>query len=185
MLKRGVSPLIATVLLVMIVVSIGASVMVLIQGITQESIDSATNQKNIIKCSSDVNLVTVESKNKYRICINRANLTNNKNMTIAITLGNEGLMDVADFKIEVFGDTIETIETSKGVERGKYVTLKYFFPNITGNIDKIKLYPKIPGGPTSQIITCNEPNLEWSYDQIRYFTDCNEETWDDAVESYT
>ena len=37
--KNAVSPLIATVLLVMIVVSIGAAVMVVIQGLTEEQIE--------------------------------------------------------------------------------------------------------------------------------------------------
>ncbi|MEM3374423.1 MAG: archaellin/type IV pilin N-terminal domain-containing protein [Candidatus Woesearchaeota archaeon] len=174
--KRGVSPLIATVLLVMIVVSIGAAVMVLIQGINQESIDATTKQQGILRCTSDVELTPITLGNKYRICINDS--------VFAISLENKG-QDISDFRIVFFADNIITIDgKTAGVSKNSFVDLKYDISSINNysKIEKIKLYPKIPGNAGSQIISCDEPNLEWTKEQIKYFSNCNTTTWDDNIQ---
>ncbi|MEM2131049.1 MAG: hypothetical protein QXR96_00865, partial [Candidatus Woesearchaeota archaeon] len=69
--------------------------------------------------------------------------------------------------------------------RGSYLTLRYNLETINNysKIDKIKLYPKIPGGPRSQVIACDLPNLEWTKEQINYFNNCSSSsvTWDDSI----
>ena len=52
--KKAVSPLIATVLLVMIVVSVGAAVMLVIRGLSDEQIDKIDKATIEIQCGTEV-----------------------------------------------------------------------------------------------------------------------------------
>ncbi len=174
--KKAVSPLIATVLLVMIVVSIGAAVMVVIQGLAQEGIQSTQAQQQLIKCGSDVELSVFTVGTSYRICLNRTSSTGDT--SFGILLENKGLQDVSGFKLSIISDIIsnEDDTTYSSIDKGEIQGLMFGL-NSSGTISKIILSPKIPGGPNNPTVTCSEPNLEWDEEEIEMFTECNATTW--------
>ena len=95
--KKAVSPLIATVLLVMIVVSIGAAVMVVIQSLTEENLQSIEAQKAVIKCGSDVSVDLITVGTSYRICTD----PNATSGTFALYIENKGEDDQNKVEIEL------------------------------------------------------------------------------------
>jgi flagellin-like protein len=185
--KRGVSPLIATVLLVMIVVSIGAAVMVVIQGLAQEGIDSTQAQQQLIKCGTDVEVGLLAVGDTYRMCIDTRNTSDIA--VFKIFLENKGLKDIADWKFRIIGDGAinDTNGGFTALPRGSLLGYRFEFggnvgPSLT-QISKISLSPKIPGGPSNPSVICTEPNLEWDDTEIEEMQNCSSSsvTWDDNI----
>ena len=185
--KKAVSPLIATVLLVMIVVSIGAAVMVVIQGISQEQIASTEAQQQLIACGTDVEVGLFKVGTTYRICLDDPTSASDQG-NFSIYLENKGLKDISDWRITIVGASNVT-DTNGGfdtygmdLDTGEIKRFKYNWKS-TGAVDKIRLSPKIPGGPANPLITCTEPNLEWDSDDMSGWDNCNAGanpvSWDD------
>ena len=183
--KKAVSPLIATVLLVMIVVSIGAAIMVVIQGITQEQLQSTEAQQQLIKCGTDVNVGLLTVNEAYRICIFKPdNLTGGN---LKLYMENKGIRDIADWRFRVIGDN-NISDTDGGyapLSKGSVRGFSFDFSQSVGmyvtNVQKITIAPKIPGGPSNPTVTCSEPNLECDYTAIQEFSECGNVTWDDVI----
>jgi len=182
--KRAVSPLIATVLLVMIVVSIGAAVMVVIQGISQEQIASTQAQQQLIACGTDVEVGLFKVGTSYRICLDEPASASDQG-NFSIYLENKGLRDISDWRITIVGnnsidDTNGGFDTSTNdlsLDTGEIKRFEYNWTG-TGAIDKIRLSPKIPGGPATPFITCTEPNLEWDSEDMSGWDTCASVSWD-------
>ena len=180
--KKAVSPLIATVLLVMIVVSIGAAVMVVIQGITQEQIASTEAQQQLIACGTDVEVGLFQVGTSYRICLDEPN-SDTELGNFSIYLENKGLKDISDWRITIVGNN--SIEDQNGgfdtydmdLDTGEIKLFEYNWTG-TGVVDKIRLSPKIPGGPANPLVTCSEPNLEWDSEDMSGWDGCEDVTWD-------
>jgi flagellin-like protein len=182
--KRAVSPLIATVLLVMITVSIGAAVMVVIQGISQTSIQSTENQQQLIKCSSDVQIDVIRVSDKYRACFVTTNSSSNSG-SFAVYLENRGLKDISDWRFTVIGDNVSDLNGGiSTLVRGQIKGYRFNFSG-TNNVSKVRFSPKISGGPSNPLVTCNLPNLEWDIEDLENFDHCNAATvnWDNSLTS--
>ena len=185
--KRAVSPLIATVLLVMIVVSIGAAVMVVIQGITQEQISSVEAQKQLIACGVDVDVQLLETSTGYKVCVDDPTSASDQG-NFSVYLENKGLKDITDWRITIIGNLnitdenggFNTVADDMSLDTGVIKKFEYNWTT-SGTIEKIRLSPKIPGGPANPLITCSEPNLEWDAADITGWDACGDPlvVWDD------
>jgi flagellin-like protein len=177
--KRGVSPLIATVLLVMITVSIGAAVMVVIQNVAQEGIKSTEEQGELVKCGTDVSVQVLPVASSYRICVRPSDDTDEIG-NITLFLENTGLRDVVSWRITVIGSDGVYDSSSQGTSlaKGAIQGMRFLF-NGTGtgveNISQVRLAPQISGG--SGAITCIEPNLEWDNTEIQDWDLCADVNW--------
>lgn len=183
--KKGVSPLIATVLLVMIVVSIGAAVMVVFQGLTEDSISNIQAQQQLIKCGSDVSVGIITVGDSYRICVNPTSGAIG-NMSLYIYMENKGLKDISGWRFTVIGEEGVYDSSDQGSALTKGLIKAYSFTfNGTGDtvadLSKIRLSPQITGGPSNPVVTCTAPNLEWDSDQIVEFDLCNDTSWDNNI----
>jgi flagellin-like protein len=185
--KQGVSPLIATVLLVMIVVSIGAAVMVVIGGLAQEGLDSTASMQSVINCYSDANLKLLSVDNKFRFCVN-ANSDNNT--TIALSVENIGFKDILGMRVVVFGESNQSVttytSTAVQIPKGEIKGLRFNAAGVatnTSQIKKIVFNPIIQGQPGKDSVVCSLTNFEFDYEQLIYLDDCGSPTvtWDDNI----
>lgn len=184
--KRAVSPLIATVLLVMIVVSIGAAVMLVIQGIYQDAEVSVQQGQQQINCGENVKLGLIEASQSYRICIN-APQTADVMGNVTLYLDNKGTMDISDWKVRVIGDDglYEDDGGYASLDAGAYGGFVFLYNTSIGQgiseIEVIQISPKIPGAAGQRAVVCTEENLIWDGDAIAEFDLCNETTWDNSI----
>jgi flagellin-like protein len=182
--KKAVSPLIATVLLVMIVVSIGAAVMVVIQGLTEEQITNVETQSDLIACGSEVDVELIEIDQVYRIC---KNITSQTNGTITLLMENSGLKQITGFKVIVYGDDgfNSTTYTSENLDKGELQGFQFNFGGVgdySTELSRIEINPQITGRET---VTCKEPNLQFDEEFIDALSECGAVTWDSTAAGIT
>ena len=177
--KKAVSPLIATVLLVMIVVSIGAAVMVVIQGLTEEQIESTKTQSQLLKCANDVQVGIFTQGEDYLICMDDP-ATSTDLGNFSIYLENKGIKDILDWRITVFG--VNGLADINGgfsaLDQGEIKLYKFNFTG-SGSITKVRLSPKTAVQGGTGTVTCEEPNLIWDEDFVARLEDCDDVAWDD------
>ena len=174
--KKGVSPLIATVLLVMIVVSIGAAVMVVIQGLSEEQIQSIETQSDLLECGVDVEVGLVEIDSVYRFC---TNLTSQTRGNVTLLMENTGQRDISGFKVTVLGDDgfNSTTYASASLTKGSLSGFSFVFGGVgdsSSEIGKVTISPQIT---LHDIVTCVEPNLEFDAEFLDKLNDCGSVTW--------
>jgi flagellin-like protein len=169
MMKRGVSPLIATVLLVMIVVSIGAAVMLVIRGLTNENLEKIQQKTAEIACGADVSVHVLAVGNYYQICEN----TSGSSGEIQAIFVNKGTTDISDFKITAIGDSdiYDNIsydgDIINDISEGETKKLNFVYNNATtGPLRQIKLVPIVAGAPGKETVACIDTAVIWNSDQL-------------------
>ena len=183
MYKRGVSPLIATVLLVMIVVSIGAAVMVVIQGLSEEQLQNIETQQDLLRCGTDVDVSLVKIGSDYRICRNVTDAVGN----ITLFMENTGQKDITGFKVIVYGTNGFSSQTytSQSLNKGETKLLMFNFSgvgNTNTDLDKIEINPQISGRET---VTCKLPVLEFDEEFLDSLDACTAVDWDNSATHVT
>ena len=173
--KRAVSPLIATVLLVMIVVSIGAAVMVVIQGLSEEQIANIQYQQEAIKCGTEVSLKVVSVSNANRICYNGT--------AFAIQIQNNGQKDIEKWNLLIVGNRTVFMEDKGGEFAAGNVTSLKFDWSVDSDPEKIQMIPKISNG--NSFIPCTIPSLDFDGDDLTDADSCTDITWDDSITALT
>lgn len=146
--KRGVSPLIATVLLIAFAVALGAVVMNWGRTYVEDTADFARGKSDTeIKCSSDVKIRFLEVKNIKQLCYEYTSRTN-----LNFTIENTGKLDVVGLAITVVGT--KDIGTVLIDLKGMNHTLKraYFYRNGSVELDDL--------GPPEQIRIVPEIEVE-------------------------
>ena len=171
--KRAVSPLIATVLLVMIVVSIGAAVMVVIQGLNEEQLQNIQTQEDLLSCSTDVSVKIWEVSNKPRVCLE---VVQGSYINITVLMENTGQKDIESFKVLGFGDDGYDTSTWNSYTLAKNAISKFEFKisrvgnTSRGVVDKIVIAPQITGTETD---TCELAELTFDEVEIDSLQLCN------------
>lgn len=160
--KKGVSPIIAAVLLVVITIAIGATTMAFIRGLSDQNLASAQEKASKIKCGTDVRIEVLAVGSDYKICydINAISLN--------VTLKNIGSVDIKYFELTVLGDGSEGFmvnNSDTSASKFKKNTISKFniaFTNSSGLGVPVEyiLSPVIQGEPGKDII-CSESPLEW------------------------
>lgn len=168
--KRGVSPLIATVLLVMIVVSIGAAVMMVIRGISEDQLDKIEVSSKEIQCGTEVDPNIIDVGQNYKYCKNEtAGL-------LQIMMENNGKITIVDWRVTVIGNSsvYDNESVFGSIEVGDIQTYNFSLKssNTIGAYQKIRLQPIVQGSKGKPLVVCKEPHLEWDIDEIDDIPDC-------------
>ncbi|MBD3202671.1 hypothetical protein GF327_00110 [Candidatus Woesearchaeota archaeon] len=158
--KKGVSPLIATVLLVLIVVSIGAAVMVVLKGLTESQIDKIDETGDTFSClEADIEILKISGV--YEICHDQ---TDN---VISTIISNNGNMNVTDLRFMAIGyDNVNNSpSTGYALDKGdlEYTNFSYD-PNI-GKLRQIKIIPIVKKGTKNLI--CQDSAIVWDSSNLR------------------
>ena len=164
--KRGVSPLIATVLLVMIVVSIGAAVMLVIRGISDDNLEKVNLKTAEINCGTDVDLEILAIGTDYQICKDEYTTENG---VLATIMTNKGSVDVEDFKLTVIGPAgiFEDPTQTLSIEKDETKALNFSFNGSeTGGVRQVRITPIISGVAGQAQVACIDVALTWSNDSI-------------------
>ncbi len=92
--KKGMSPIIAAILLVVITIAIGATTFTFIRSFTDSSIASATDDMTEIECGSKVKFSFVEVGDNEAICVDTSGATDVVNLTV-INTGSRVIKEMA------------------------------------------------------------------------------------------
>lgn len=183
--KKGVSPLIATVLLVMIVVSLGAAIWVLIDNLMTGYEQEVAGQEIVRTCGSQVTTKVYTLSNKYRMCYNVTNITSGN---VALYIENNGVENIIGFKVDILGaDGLNSTTYSSSnatLNKGETKGFKFNFGGIGTNsttVAKIRINPRILGAAGKDTVTCNEPIVEFEAETLANIDDCSSVTWDNGV----
>jgi flagellin-like protein len=107
--KRGVSPLIATVLLIAFAVALGAVVMNWGRTYTEQTADNVKKQSDVqVKCFQDVKIKLLEINDKPKLCYG----VWGDNSYINATLLNDGSKAIESMNLQIIGDSFIQSNTS-------------------------------------------------------------------------
>lgn len=139
MSKKAVSPLIAVVLLMVVVVGVGALIAGTVRNLVQENEDKMDSQIDQTACSRDVVVDLVRIDRDPQICLGT-------NFVDAV-IENKGSVDIDDFQLMIFGTTgiVRNDSWNNGTfSMGQSKQLNMTFSGISrSDIQQVKLVPKL------------------------------------------
>ena len=161
MKKRGISPFIASVILIIVVVSVGVIVANFTRGYIGRQLDTAESQETSqMKCSTDVNIAIYELNEEKQIYDDGEN--------ISVMLQNKGQADITSFSIDIIG----TNDTASGTMDGGNLTIGeiknflYTYSSNVGTVRSVKIKPVILQG--GKLIECIAVGAVFSRDDRNY-----------------
>jgi FlaG/FlaF family flagellin (archaellin) len=157
--KKGLSPLIAAVLLIVVVVGIGAIVMNIVRGQVTSNKQIIERTSTDIECSTLMQITVPVYDDDFLMCIDSTNNVTN------FTLENIGSIDVDNLQVKVFGDTgfddIDDVLPS-GLAPGQVNnTISVGYAGSVGTVEEIFIIPKKSVSGMSNKIYCTEAQLKF------------------------
>lgn len=155
--KKGVSPIIAAVLLVVITIAIGATTMAFIRSLADENLQKAALHNTKISCGSDVRLEIPLVDNSYNICYNSTN------SDIKVTLHNVGSKKIKgfDFTIIRTNGTVNTVTVSNSINNSEWKKIDFTGHNVSAStVSQWIIEPKIEGNPTGGDTICTDASIK-------------------------
>ncbi|MBN1544416.1 hypothetical protein JW898_03050 [Candidatus Woesearchaeota archaeon] len=146
--KRAISPIIAAVLLVVIVVSLGAAVMSLVRNYLTEGEKQVTIEKEAIKCGRDTSIEWVMVNDNYQIC-NGTHETENDLASLNFMVENTGTTEVLNLQVRVVGDkgiiqNNSVLNDTFTLKPGGVVLVNMSYdPDGVGEFRQVKVVPRI------------------------------------------
>lgn len=163
--KRGISPLIATVLLVAFSVALGAIVMNFSESTTNDLTDQADNTIDQgITCSLGLTVKLLEIENEEYICYNRSVSRN-----LEFIVENQGNVELRGMQIFILDSSNNPYQTNIMVPLGAHNRSKYNLSLQTSDLGFDFAYPPIKAlispiisgqGNSAQICTDNRIDVE-------------------------
>lgn len=150
--KQGISPLIATVLLVAFSVGLGAIVMSWGEQYVEQKADFVQGVKEAVTACDEATFTILQLGETQQICY--------KESTIETTLDNGPEVDIYDFSARIISAggtyTAETTikDTLKKLHAAKIIIP---YPKVIGPPKQVKIVPKIKSG--NDIILCKNKNV--------------------------
>jgi len=144
--KRGVSPLIATVLLIAFTVALGAVVMNWGRSYVEETAAFSREKSTTeIKCSTDVRLEFLKIRGINQVCYNETTTG-----VLNFTIENTGTLDIYGLQVNIIGDlSINTTEINlenNTIKRAQIYKGNVSYPisgtDDVGTIQQVKIVPK-------------------------------------------
>ena len=161
--KKGLSPLIAAVLLIVVVVGIGAVVTGIVRNYVTENKQIITEKSSDMKCGVEVMINVPTVVDELRICHDIVN----SNMTF--TLENTGSATIDDLQVKFFGtsgfEAYDTVITTAGVtfEAGDTKEFSVNFNNTDiGTLQQVKLVPRVKVVGRSDKAFCTDAGLTFT-----------------------
>lgn len=157
--KKGLSPLIAAVLLIVVVVGIGAVVTGMVREKVTEDKDTISKTSSTVDCATQVNIKISKIEGDTLIC--------KGSDFINFTIENVGSVDIDDFQLKVFGAEgfVQNDSVMEGgLERGKlaFNYIAYFDSATTGAVSEISLIPKIRVAGFSEATLCTDSAIKYA-----------------------
>ncbi len=162
--KKGVSPLIAAVLLVVIVVVLGAAVMSLFQNYVKEGEKQVTVGKESIKCGRDVGIGWVLVNNDYQVC--NASAEDDDMASLNLMIENTGSMDILDAQVRIVGShgiitNNSVLNSSLGIGQSALINMTYD-PEVLGEFRQVKVVPRINLPGITEHAFCSDSGISLS-----------------------
>ncbi|MBW2972321.1 hypothetical protein KY359_04765 [Candidatus Woesearchaeota archaeon] len=158
--KKGLSPLIAAVLLIVVVVGIGA----VVTGMVREQVtqDKQTIQKTStdIDCSTQVVINVPTFNDDFLICLGATGY-------VTATIENTGSLEVDELQLKVFGDAgfydNDSI-TGSSIAPGQVLSnfIMDYDAGVVGNVQEVLIIPKKKVTGSSHKIYCGEAQLRFA-----------------------
>ena len=143
--KKGVSPLIATVLLIAFAVALGAVVMNWGRTYVEDTASLAREKSDTeIKCSSDVKLEFLSIKNVEKLCYEYTTTTK-----LNMTIENTGKLDIVGLQVTVVGEkNINTTEidlkaVNASLKRSRFYRNESIEMSDLGAPTQVRIVPEI------------------------------------------
>ncbi|MFH1064092.1 MAG: hypothetical protein V1729_03360 [Candidatus Woesearchaeota archaeon] len=144
--KSAISPLIAAVLLVVVVVTLGAAVMTIARNYLTEGEKQVTIGKESIKCGRDVGLGFVLVNDNYQIC-NGTNADDSDLASLNFMIENTGTVPILDLQVRVVGSSgiIQNDSVLNGTlaTGGVQLINMSYDPELLGSFRQVKVVPRI------------------------------------------
>ena len=164
--KKAVSPLIATVLLVMIVVSIGAAVMLALKGLTEGNLEKIEEKESEMECL-DAGISIRKISGTYEICLDHPD--GGSNGTVASLLENTGSLDITGLRYTVIGNqnvNSYNYSLSEDMAKGDMQYVNFTYEEIA-TFRQIEVVPVIGGHPKRGNMVCHGRKMTWTVDELK------------------
>ncbi|HII71893.1 TPA: hypothetical protein HA265_04020 [Candidatus Woesearchaeota archaeon] len=167
--KKGLSPLIAAVLLIVVVVGIGAVVTGIVRNYVTESKQTITEKSSDIKCGVEVDIEVPVVSEEMQICHDSVN------NIINFTLENTGTATIDEIQIKFFGtsgfEAIDELSTN-GVAIGTWgtgmaagETLKFnatYDSGAVGTLQQVNIIPRVKVVGRTDEAYCTDSSLKFT-----------------------
>lgn len=154
--KKAISPLIASILLIALSITVGALISAFAHDFSDETVSLGDSYNLETRCQG-TKLEISKSGEDFRICHNGTNMT--------VVIANQGTSAVQGFKFLLFDDTYASYEynyTTTSLDAGKMMKLE--FPvygnfNDTTRLEEMRLVPVVYD-KSKNLIDCPETTLK-------------------------
>ena len=162
--KKAISPLIASVLLIVVVVGIGAVITGIVRNYVTEGKQTITEKSSDMKCGTEIMIEVPVVASEMKICKNQTA------ETITFILQNTGSAMIDDLQVKVFGtngfDAVDTVITDTGaaglaVGNTSSYTVSYDALSV-GDILEVKLVPRIKVVGRTEKAYCTDSGLTFA-----------------------
>jgi len=166
--KKGLSPLIAAVLLIVVVVGIGAVVTGIVRNYVTENKQTITEKASDMKCGIEVDVTVPTVADVLRICHDTGN------NVINFTLENSGSATLDDMQVKFFGtsgfaanDTVITETTLQDTD-GSFDAgnteefLVEYSAATVGTLQQVKIVPRVKVVGRSEKAYCTDAALTFT-----------------------
>ena len=156
--KRAVSPLIATVLLLVVTVGIGAVVTGIVRGFVTENKATMESRAELVSCSTNVVIEILKIDLVPQVC--------NGSNYVDIILENTGAADIDDFQMVVLGDagiyTNDSISINNPFTKGESQEFNgTFIASQVGGIEQVKFVPKLKKSGSAGYNYCTDVAVKY------------------------
>jgi FlaG/FlaF family flagellin (archaellin) len=160
--KKGVSALIASVLMIVVVVGIGAVVTGIVRNYVMENKQTIEKTATDVQCSTQVQINVPTYNDAYRIC-NKSNMVN-------FTLENTGSMAIDNLQVKVFGSTgmvdVNNVMPTGLAPGQANTTLNATYGAGIGTLEEVRIIPMKKVTASANQIYCNEAALKFASTDI-------------------
>ncbi len=162
--RKGVEPLIAAVLLIVVVVGIGAVVTGIVRNYVTENKQIITEKASDMKCGIEVALTVPTVQDQLRICHNASN------QTVIFTLENTGSSTIDELQVKFFGtsgfEAYDTVLANNSMSEFTVGATKQFSVVYTtgtvGTLQQVRLVPRVKVVGRSEKAFCTDAALTYT-----------------------
>ena len=161
-IKKAVSPLIAVVLLIVIVVSIGAAVMAIVRNYVTEGEKQVNVGEGAMKCGRDTSIAFVLVNNNYQVC-NGTHPDDGDLANLNIMIENTGTTNILDVQVRAVGtkglvQNDSVLDTTLNTGGVAIINMTYD-PEVLGEFRQVKVVPRISLPGITEHAFCSDSGI--------------------------